>query len=118
VGNNACAGQVCTGGCVGDGNKCVAVGAACGQASGNCNADGTCGMGMMVCGAVGQACCGIGTPPQGAFCSKSGTDCVGNGNNRMCVACGAMGQPCCGTGNQATCAQGTCMGTGGNRMCM
>jgi hypothetical protein len=118
----ACAGAMCGDGlCINDQNRCIAVGTSCGPMAGTCAASGSCVSGAMMmtmCGGLDQPCCGIGVPPEGAYCSKSGTTCTGNGAMRACKACGGMGQPCCGEGNTATCRQGTCMGMGANRMCM
>jgi hypothetical protein len=115
-GQSPCPGSQCGEGlCLGELGKCIGPGMACGQGSGNCNANGSCGPSNQTCGGANQDCCGIGSPPEGAFCSASGTTCLGNGANRMCRACGGPGQPCCGAGE--TCRQGACMGNGMNRTC-
>jgi hypothetical protein len=116
MGQAPCPGAQCAAGlCLSDMNRCIGPGTPCGQQSGNCNANGTCGVGGQACGGENEACCGIGEPPQGAFCTRPGTTCVGNGMNRTCRACGDKGQPCCG--DPGTCLSGTCTGNGGNRVC-
>ena len=81
--------------CISSTDICITAGMACGEGAGMCNANGTCGMGADVCGGVPGRCCGVGIGPAGAFCSQSGTTCVGNGANRRCVACGGANQPPC-----------------------
>jgi hypothetical protein len=112
-----CPGALCTEGlCLSDVNKCIAPGMPCGPTAGTCNSSGTCSAGSEVCGGESQACCGTGQPSQGAYCSQSGTTCLGGGVNRTCRACGDKGQPCCGD-NPGTCRAGACTGNGNNRMC-
>jgi len=116
MGQAPCPGAQCADGlCLADMNRCIGPGMPCGQLSGNCNANGTCGAGAQTCGGENQECCGIGEPPQGAFCSRPGTTCIGNGMSRTCRACGDKGLPCCG--DPGTCMAGTCVGSGNNRMC-
>src|SRR6185436_285648 len=113
MGQAPCPGASCADGlCLSDMNRCIGPGMPCGQMAGSCNASGTCGSGGQACGGENQECCGIGAPPEGAFCSKPGTTCIGNGMNRSCRACGDKGQPCCG--DPGTCLSGTCMGNGNN----
>ena len=116
MGQAPCPGALCAGGlCLSDMNRCIGPGMECGQMSGTCNANGSCGAGGQTCGRENQPCCGIGEPPQGAFCSEPGTFCTGNGANRTCRACGDKGEPCCG--DPGTCRTGACPGNGNNRTC-
>jgi hypothetical protein len=108
------ANQCPTGGCINADGTCIGVGTECGQQSGTCNADGSCGHGEEACGGPSQPCCGLNRPPAGAFCTKPGTMCsmggLGMGLGRRCIACGGIDQPCC-DGDE--CREGNCRNSGG-----